>query len=58
MVETSNFDNTGVFDLEEPMFVIDFLTHLLAKAIVTDVKYFNYRVDIEVTMRNMQYCII
>ena len=28
----SNFDNTGVFDLEKPMFVMECLDHVLAKS--------------------------
>ena len=57
----STFDNTGVFDLENPMFVIKCLSHVLAngcKAVVMDVKSDYFRVDTEVTRRNMQCCII
>ena len=55
-----NFDNTGVFDLENTMFVIECLDHSLANACntgVMDMKYDDGRVDIEVIRRNMQRCI-
>ena len=54
------FDNTGVFHLGKPMFVMECLDHVLdnvRKAGVTDVKYDDGRVDTEVTRRNMQRCI-
>ena len=57
----SYFDNMAVFDLENPMFVIKCLSHVLAndcKALVIDVKSDYFRVDTEVTRRNMQCCII
>ena len=53
-----NFYNTGVFDFEKPMFVMDCLYHVLdidCKAGVMNVKSDDGRVDTEVTKRNMQY---
>ena len=44
----SNFDNTGVFDLGEPMFLMECLAHVIAnayKAGVVDVKSDNGKVD-------------
>ena len=44
----STFDNTGVFDLEKPMFLIEYLAHVLdndCKAGVTYVTYYDGRVD-------------
>ena len=52
--------NTGVFDLENPMFVTECLAYLLdnaCKAGVMDVKSDDVRVDTEATRRNMQHCI-
>ena len=54
----SNFDNTGVFDLVKPMFVVDCLSHVLAnacKAGVMGVKSDDGMVDTEVTRSNMQH---
>ena len=54
------FDNTGVFDLGEPMFVMDFLAHVLAnsrKSGLMDVQSDDGRVDNEVTRINIQRCI-
>ena len=56
----STFDNTGVFDLVKPMFVVDCLSHFLAnscKAVLIYVKYDCVRVDTEVIRKNMQLCI-
>ena len=56
----STFDNTRVFDLEKPMFVMDCLAHVLAnscKSVVMDVKYDDGRVDTEVIRRDIQFCI-
>ena len=56
----STLDNTGVFDLEKPMFVMDCLAYVLDDAFkegVMDMKYDDGRVDIEVIRRNMQRCI-
>ena len=44
----NTFDNMGVFDLEKPMFVMNFLDHFLdnaCKAVVMDVKSDDNRVD-------------
>ena len=57
----SNFDNTGVFDLGKPMFVMECLAHVLANSCklgVMDVKSDNGQVYTEVTRNNMQRCII
>ena len=51
------FGNMGVLDLDNPMLVIDCLSHVLdntCKSVITDVKYDDDRVDTEVTRRNMQ----
>ena len=56
----SNFDNMGVFDLKNIMFVMEFLSHVLAnacKAEVIYVKYYDGRLDTEVIRINMQRCI-
>ena len=56
----SNFDNMAVFDLENPMFVMEYLDHFLAnscKSGVMDVKYDDVRIDTEVTRSNTQLCI-
>ena len=56
----SNFDNTVVLDLGEPMFVMEFFAHVLVnacKAGITYVKLDNGKVDTEVTRKNMQRCI-
>ena len=53
----STFDNMGVIDLENPMFVIECLAHVLddsCKSEVIDVRYYGGRVDTEKTRRNMQ----
>ena len=53
----SNFDRTGVFDLEKPMFVMDCLAYVLDDAFkegVMDMKYDDGRVCTEVNSRNMQ----
>ena len=50
----STFDNMGVFDLENPMFVMDCLAPVLyntCKEGVMDANYDNVRVDTEVTRR-------
>ena len=55
----STFGNTGLFDLEKPMFVMKFLAHVLDNAYksgIMDVKYDDGRVDNEVTRRNIQQC--
>ena len=54
------FDNTGVFDLGNTMFVMECLSHVLynsCKELVMDVQYNDYRVDTEATRENMQRCI-
>ena len=56
----STFDNTGMFDMENPMFLMECLAHVLAnacKAGVMDIKSDDGRVDTELTRRNMQRCI-
>ena len=48
-----------MFDLVNPMFVMEILAHVLAnacKVVVIDVKYDDIRVDTEVTRSNMQHC--
>ena len=53
----STFDNTGVFDLGIPLFVIECLAHLLAnkcKTVVMDMRYDCGRVYTEVTRSNIQ----
>ena len=57
----STFDNTGVFDLVKPMFVMEYLDHVLAnncKSWVINVQHDDGRVDTEVTRRNIQLWII
>ena len=56
----STFDNTGVFDLENPMFVMECFAHVLANACksgVMNVKSDDDRVDTAVTKSNIQRCI-
>ena len=56
----STFDNTGVFDLVKPMFVIYCLSLVLdnvCKAVVMDVQYDDVRIYTEVNRMNMQLCI-
>ena len=56
----STFDNTGVFYLGNPMFVMEGLAHVLAneyKAGLMYVKSDDDSIDTEVTKRNMQHCI-
>ena len=53
----SNFNNTGVFDLGKPMFVMDFPDHLLdnlCKAGIIDLQSNDGRVDTKLNRRNMQ----
>ena len=52
----SDFDNTGVFDLGNSMFVMDCLVHFLdnsCKAVVMYVKSDDGMGDTEVTRRNI-----
>ena len=56
----SSFDNMGLFELKNPMFVIECLSHILSnscKAVVMDAESDDVRVYTEVTRRNMQRCI-
>ena len=56
----SNFDNTGVFDSVNPMFVMGCLAHFLynaCKAGLMDMKSDVGMVDTYVTSRNTQLCI-
>ena len=56
----SKFDNTGVFDLRKPMFVMECISQVLVnacKAGVMDVKSYYGQVDTEVTRKNMKRCI-
>ena len=56
----SNFENTGVFDSEKPMFVMECLDHVLenfCKAGIMDVQSDDGKVDTGGNRNNIQRCI-